>query len=88
MAEDVLENHHGIIDQTRKGQSQAAEHHAIDGFVARMKQEKCGHHRKRDGEKHGRRGAWTSEKNQNHHCRKQQADSAFAQHCGDGLFHE
>ena len=34
MAEDVFQHNHGVVDQARKRQRQAAQHHGVDGVAA------------------------------------------------------
>ncbi len=88
MTVDVFDHDHRIVDQARKGQSQAAQDHGVDGLAHRMKHEKRNHHREWNRQKHGHRGPEAAQKQQNHHAGQEDADAAFAQHRGDGFLDE
>ena len=86
MAKNIFEHDDGVVDQTGKRQSQSAEHHAVDGLVAGMKEKERGHHRQRNGKKDGRGRSRAAQENQDHQGGEAKADSALAQHGRDGLF--
>ena len=88
VSENIFEHDHRIVDQAREGQGQAAQNHAVDRLVARVEKKKRGHHGKRNRKKDSRRRSGTTKENQNHQRREQQADSTFAEHGGNRLFHE
>src|ERR1700744_2626785 len=85
---DVLENDHRIIDQARKRQGEAPEHHAVDGTAANLKHNERRKHGLRNRKEHCNCGPETSKKNQDHDASEEEPDPALIEERPDGRFNE
>ena len=88
MAEDVLQHHHGVVDQSGERQRQSAQHHGVDRASTGIDREKCRQRRQRNRQQHGEGGPKAAEENQDHQRRQDQPDAAFVAQVLDRCLHE
>src|SRR5580704_1355750 len=85
---DVFEHHYGVIDQSREGQRQTAQHHAVDGAAAELQRDHGGQSGNRNGEEDRDRGSHAAEENQDHEAGEEEPEPSLMEQRFDGRFDE
>ncbi len=84
MPEDVLQNHDGIVDQSRECEREPTQDHDVHGAVASGECDKSGQYGQWNRQEHGRSRPQASQEDQDHDTREQQPDQSLVNQVSDG----
>src|SRR5206468_6414557 len=88
VTEDILENHHRVVDQPRERKRKPAENHGVDRTSPEVQSQKGGKTRDRYGQKNRDRCADIPKEEKDHQGRETQAYRALVDDVLDRYLHE